>query len=258
MNIIGIKKFAVEDGEGIRVSVYCSYCTIHCPGCHNAEECWDMEPKAGFKPYTQEMREEILEAADHDYIAGLTLCGGEVFEFVNQDGFLDLVRAFRERFPNKTIWAYSGYNLEDLLPGGKRHGKDTDELLSCIDVLVEGPFILAHRDISGDNVFCGSTNQCILDMRKTLAEGRKVIYLEKNIELRETLRNAILKTGKYADCDALGEYIKFCLYEEKAHVRKDCIQYDVVPGGVGMSYTVSLLPETAEKAKSMLGECLIK
>lgn len=256
MNIIGIKKFAVEDGEGVRVSVYCSYCCIHCPGCHNAEECWDMEPKTGFKPYTPEVKKEILEAADHDYIEGLTLCGGEVFEFVNQEGFLDLCRAFHEKFPNKTIWSYTGYNLEDILPGGKRHGKDTDELLSYIDVLVEGPFIMAHRDISGDNVFCGSTNQTILDLKKTLKEGHKVIYLEKNLDLREKLKQTILSLGKYIDCAELDEYIKTCLYEEKAtHNRIGLVAYNIVPEKAKMAYIVNLWPETVNKVKQMLKGC---
>lgn len=258
MNIIGIKPLATEDGEGIRVSVYCSYCCIHCPGCHNAEECWDMEPKTGFKPYTSATREEILKEADHDYIAGLTLCGGEVMEFVNQEGFLDLVRAFHERYPNKTIWSYTGYNLEDVLPGGKRHGERTDELLSYVDVLVEGPFIMAHRDISGDNVFCGSTNQTILNLKETLRTGKKVIYLEKNLELRKSIKDAILSLGKYADSDKLDEYIKYCLYEEKAHVRTDCMPYEIIPqaSATKMSYVVHLLPEAKIRASQMLSECM--
>ena len=173
MNIVKIKPFAIEDGPGVRVCVFCSYCPIHCEGCQNSI-CWSAEPSVGFRVYDNSLKEEILKDAAPDYIAGLTLCGGEPFEFVNQVGFLDLVKSFHEKYPTKSIWAYTGYLWNDLLPGGKRNDEDTLKLLSFIDVLIEGPFILSLRDISDHNRWRGSTNQRVIDVKESLKQKKKV------------------------------------------------------------------------------------
>lgn len=175
MNIIGIKKTSIEDGVGVRVSVYCSYCTIHCYGCHNAEQCWDLEPKTGYVPYNEETKQEILEALDHDYIQGITCCGGEPFEEINQEGFVDLLRTVKEKFPDKDVWCWTGYQYSDILPGGKKHINITDEFLSYIDVLVVNPFIMAQRDITDNNRWRGSLNQRVIDLKKTRETGHLVM-----------------------------------------------------------------------------------
>ena len=108
---------------------------------------------------------------DRYYINGLTLLGGDPFEIENQRGLINLIRKFRERFPDKTIWAYTGYIYDqDLQAGGKRHCEVTDELLEAISVLVDGPFVEELKDISLK--FRGSSNQRLIDLNKTRQNGK--------------------------------------------------------------------------------------
>ncbi len=153
-----IKKMDIADGEGVRVSLFVSGCNIHCKGCFNADT-WDF---CYGKPFTEETQKEILKALEPDFISGLTVLGGEPFELENQRSLLPFVKKVREAFPKKNIWFYSGYIYEeDLLPpDGKRHCEVTEELLSLIDVLVDGPFVLEKKDLS--LAFRGSSNQRIL------------------------------------------------------------------------------------------------
>ena len=155
-----IKKIDIANGDGVRVSLFVSGCRIHCPGCFNAMT-WDF---CYGKEFTQETENEILEALDKDFISGLTVLGGEPFEPENQKVLTPFLRKVKERFPEKTIWCYSGYIYEtDLLAkDGKSHTESTDEMLSYIDTLVDGPFIEAEKDIS--LVFRGSKNQRILKL----------------------------------------------------------------------------------------------
>ena len=134
MNVANIKKYDVANGVGVRVSLFVSGCTHRCKGCFNAEA-WDF----GYgTPYTGETETEILEALDKSYIAGLSLLGGEPFEPCNQRALLPLVRKVRGRFPQKTVWCYTGYLYDtELQPGGRAHCEATDELLSLIDILVD-------------------------------------------------------------------------------------------------------------------------
>ena len=150
MNYGTIKKNDIANGVGVRVSLFVSGCTHHCPGCFN-EEAWDF----GFgKPFTGETEEEILDALAPDYIEGLTLLGGEPFEPENQ----------------KNLWCYTGYTLEqDLLRDSRARCGYTDRMLSMIDVLVDGRFVEALKDISLP--FRGSSNQRILNLRATLESG---------------------------------------------------------------------------------------
>ena len=160
MNYATIKKTDVANGPGIRVSLFVSGCTHHCRGCFNSET-WDF----GYgQPYTAETEEEILQALSPDYIRGLSLLGGEPMEPANRGAVLSLVQKVRQRYPGKDIWCYTGYLYDvDLAEGGKVHTEVTDEMLSCIDVLVDGEFVEELKDAT--LVFRGSSNQRILKLR---------------------------------------------------------------------------------------------
>jgi anaerobic ribonucleoside-triphosphate reductase activating protein len=148
----------------VRVSLFVSGCTHHCPGCFNLEA----QSFTYGAPFTPEVEDEILDACDKSFIAGLTILGGEPMEPVNQRGLLTLLRRFRARFgDSKTIWIYTGCVIEELrAPSVSRWRTEvTDEILSLIDVLVDGPFVMALRDPSLR--FRGSSNQRILNLRET-------------------------------------------------------------------------------------------
>ena len=161
MNYANIKKYDIADGPGVRVSLFVSGCRHHCKGCFNSEA-WDFEYG---RPYTAETETEILEALKPGYIAGLTLLGGEPFEPENQVELVTLLRKVRETYPEKSIWSYTGYVYDkDLVPGGRAYTDVTDEMLSYLDVLVDGPFVEELKDITLQ--FRGSSNQRILEMSK--------------------------------------------------------------------------------------------
>lgn len=164
-----IKKTDVANGPGVRVSLFVSGCTHHCKGCFN-QEAWDFHYG---QPYTQDTEDEILQALRPSYITGLTLLGGEPFEPQNQAALLPLLRRVRSELPDKTIWAYSGYTLEtDLLTGKLGDWNITREILSYLDVLVDGEFVLAQKDITLR--FRGSSNQRLIDLPKTLEQDSVV------------------------------------------------------------------------------------
>ena len=162
MNYAEIKYYDIANGLGVRTSLFVSGCTHRCPGCFNAVA-WDFHYG---KEFTQETMEEILKSCEPGYIRGLSLLGGEPMEPANQEGLLPLVKAFKERFPQKDIWCYTGYTYEtDLLaPEGKARCAVTDDLLSCIDILVDGKFIQEEADITLK--FRGSRNQRVLQIQK--------------------------------------------------------------------------------------------
>ncbi|MDE6939232.1 MAG: anaerobic ribonucleoside-triphosphate reductase activating protein [Lachnospiraceae bacterium] len=160
MHYGNIKECDIADGPGVRVSLFVSGCRHHCKGCFNPET-WDF--KYG-KPYTQETEEELLRLLAPDYIKGLTLLGGEPFEPENQGVLTALLKRVRTLYPEKDIWCYTGYLYDvDLAEGGKVHTEVTDEMLSCIDVLVDGEFVEELKDAT--LVFRGSSNQRILKLR---------------------------------------------------------------------------------------------
>lgn len=162
-----IKKHDVANGVGVRVSLFVSGYTHRCKGCFNAEA-WDFHYGS---PYTEQTEEEILQALDKEYIAGLSLLGGEPFEPCNQRALLPLLRKFKERFPQKTVWCYSGYTFDkDLSAGGRAHCEATDEMLSMLDILVDGEFVEELKDLKLR--FRGSSNQRIIDVPRSLAEGQ--------------------------------------------------------------------------------------
>ncbi|MBQ6222061.1 MAG: anaerobic ribonucleoside-triphosphate reductase activating protein [Solobacterium sp.] len=168
-----IKRYDIADGEGVRVTLFVSGCTNACEGCFQPET-WDF---CYGQPYTKETEDEIIEYLRDENIQGLTLLGGEPFELENQPVLVELLRRVRKELPEKDIWSYTGFVYEkDLQPGQRRYGEYTDEMLSLLDVLVDGPFVLAKKNIS--LLFRGSSNQRIIDMKKTLQEGHVVKYLE--------------------------------------------------------------------------------
>lgn len=174
MNYADIKLFDVANGTGVRVSVFVSGCTHHCKDCFNPDT-WDF----GYgKPFTDVEINRIIDSCKEDYIAGLSLLGGEPMEYVNQQGLLPLVRKFKETYPSKTIWCYTGYTFEtDLLGRMCNEWEYTKELLSCIDVLVDGEFINEEKDLSLR--FKGSRNQRIIDVPKSLETGTTVLWDER-------------------------------------------------------------------------------
>lgn len=165
-----IKKVDIANGPGTRVSLFVSGCRRHCKDCFNAQT-WDF---CFGQPYTKETEQEILAALAPSYIHGLTVLGGEPFEPENQRVLVPFVRRVRETYPQKTVWAFSGFTLEELRTEGSHPRCEvTDELLSMLDVLVDGRFVEALKDISLR--FRGSSNQRLIDMKKTLASGEIVL-----------------------------------------------------------------------------------
>ena len=173
MNYGNIKHYDIADGEGVRVTLFVSGCTNRCPGCFQPET-WDFNYG---KPYTKETEQEILEALKPGYIQGLTLLGGEPFEPENQRELVHLLKKVKETYPDKDIWSYTGFILDqDLLEGGRKHCEVTDEMLLYIDVLVDGPFKQEQKNIS--LAFRGSENQRVIDLKKSLQEKEVILYLE--------------------------------------------------------------------------------
>ena len=170
MKYATIKKHDIANGPGVRVSIFVSGCNHHCKGCFN-EEAWDFNYGSDF---TNEVVEEIINCLEPDYITGLSLLGGEPFEYVNQQGLLPLLKRVKELYPNKTIWAYSGFLYEELL---KMKYEETKEILDLIDVLVDGKF---DEDLKDPLLyFRGSSNQRVIDMNETRKTGKVVLH-EKN------------------------------------------------------------------------------
>ncbi len=171
MNYGEIKNCDIANGEGVRVSLFVSGCTHHCKNCFNAQT-WDFSFGS---PFTKETEDMILNLLAPDYINGLSLLGGEPFEPDNQRALLPFLKRVRAQYPDKTIWCYSGYTLEsDLLSESRARCEVTDEMLSCLDVLVDGEFIEEQKNIS--LAFRGSENQRVIDVPKTLASGNLVWY----------------------------------------------------------------------------------
>ena len=152
----------IANGTGVRVSLFVSGCTHRCRGCFNPET-WDFQ---NGQPFTEETENELLDLLAPEYIEGLTLLGGEPMEPENQRALLPFLRRVRAAYPHKNIWCYTGYTYErDLLAPSRARCEATDEMLSLIDILVDGEFIESEKDIS--LAFRGSRNQRIIDLKKT-------------------------------------------------------------------------------------------
>ena len=171
MNYCSIKKCDIANGIGVRVSLFVSGCTHHCKGCFQPET-WDF---AYGDAFTTETENELLDALSPDYINGLTLLGGEPFEPENQRVLVGFLKRVREEYPKKSIWCYTGYLYDrELLLASRARCEVTDEMLSMIDVLVDGEFQLDKKNISLQ--FRGSENQRIIDLNKTRQTGEIVLW----------------------------------------------------------------------------------
>ena len=159
MNYGTIKSYDIANGTGVRVSLFVSGCRHHCKGCFNAPT-WDFDYG---EPFTRETQDKILKLLEPSYIEGFSLLGGEPFEPENQPALAQLLETIKAVYPQKSVWCYSGYLFDqDMVPGGRVYTPFTDRMLSCIDVLVDGEFILEQKDISLQ--FRGSKNQRILHL----------------------------------------------------------------------------------------------
>lgn len=190
MNYAAVKKTDVANGPGIRVSLFVSGCTHGCRGCFN-KEAWDF---AYGEEYTSQTEEEILRALAPDYIRGLSVLGGEPFEAQNRETVAELLKKVRQRYPEKDIWCYTGYDYErDLLRWAARENTDCEkagpgsgsfsgavvtQLLGLIDVLVDGEFVEEKKNLR--LAFRGSENQRLINVKSSLREGRTVCLEEKD------------------------------------------------------------------------------
>lgn len=171
MNYAEIKNCDIANGPGVRVSLFVSGCTHHCPGCFN-QVAWDFHYG---KPFTQETIDEILAMLKPGYIKGLTLLGGEPFEPQNQPAVVELLRQIKAKYPEKSIWAFSGYLFDrDILAQRLGPWEITREYLSYLDVLVDGPFMESRKNLGLR--FRGSENQRIIDVPASLTENRIVLW----------------------------------------------------------------------------------
>ena len=170
MNYATIKNNDIANGPGVRVSLFVSGCTHRCPGCFN-EIAWDFEYG---QPFTQETIDAILKMLAPSHIKGLTLLGGEPFEPQNQPAIVELLRQVKSKYPNKTVWAYSGYLFDrDILAGRLGPREITEEYIRYLDVLVDGPFIQSRKNLSLR--FRGSDNQRLIDVPQSLMTGEIVL-----------------------------------------------------------------------------------
>ena len=171
MNYATIKNCDIANGPGVRVSLFVSGCTHHCKGCFN-EVAWDFNYG---QPFTQQTSDLILDMMKPDYIKGITLLGGEPFEPQNQPALVQLLRQIKAAYPQKSIWAFSGYLFDKDIVAGKLGDKAiTDEFLSYLEVLVDGRFVEEKKNLSLR--FRGSSNQRIIHVPSSLKTGEVVLW----------------------------------------------------------------------------------
>ena len=173
MHYGNIKSFSIENGVGVRVSLFVSGCRNHCKNCFS-QQTWAFDYG---EPFTEATKQELIEELAPSHITGLTILGGEPFEPENQKDLLPLIKAVREALPDKTIWMYTGFTFEELHSDTRGNcGSLTDEILSNIDVLVDGRFIEEKKNLRIR--FRGSENQRIINMKETLQTGHVVLMSE--------------------------------------------------------------------------------
>ena len=171
MHYATIKNCDIANGPGVRVSLFVSGCRHRCPGCFN-EIAWDFQYG---KEFTQNTIDDILDMLQPSHIKGLTLLGGEPFEPENQPAIVELLRQIKSKYPQKSIWAFSGYLFDkDILSGQLGPWEITKEYLSYLDVLVDGPFVMSKKDLSLR--FRGSSNQRLIDVPKSLEQNSIVLW----------------------------------------------------------------------------------
>lgn len=174
MHYCEIKKCDIANGIGVRTTLFVSGCTNHCEHCFQPET-WDFSYG---NPFTAETENALIESVKPDYVHGLTLLGGEPFEPKNQPVLLSFLRRFRRECPNKTVWCFTGFTLDGELwqDGSYPRTEYTDEMLSLIDVLVDGRFVNALKDISLR--FRGSSNQRLIDLPRSIKEKQIILWKE--------------------------------------------------------------------------------
>lgn len=171
MNYAELKPYDVANGPGVRISLFVSGCTRGCKECFN-KEAWDFNYG---KPFTQEVIDSIIDYLKPDYVEGLTLLGGEPFEHTNQQGLLPLLKQVRSTYPDLSIWCFSGYDFEEDIMGRMyKEWPETKEMLSYIDVLVDGRFMVELKDLRLK--FKGSSNQRTIMIQDTLQSGELVLW----------------------------------------------------------------------------------
>ena len=169
MNYADIKEIDIQDGDGVRVSIYVSGCHFHCKECHNPEA-WDFNYG---KEFTEKEIDYIIEKMDNDYISGLSILGGEPLEPINQKGLLPLVKKVKEKFPNKNIWLYTGYLFDkDILFDMYTKNDYTKDLVDNLDIVVDGQFVIEKKIL--DLKARGSYNQRKIDVQASIKEGKAV------------------------------------------------------------------------------------
>lgn len=173
MNYCNIKKFDIANGEGVRTTLFVSGCTNKCEGCFQPET-WDFNYG---REFTKETEDEIIRSLEPYYVNGLTLLGGEPFEPKNQPALTSFLRRVRKEMPHKNVWCFTGFTLDELTEDGAYPRTEfTDEMLSMVDVLVDGKFVKSLKNISLR--FRGSSNQRVIDMNETRRLGKIVLYIE--------------------------------------------------------------------------------
>lgn len=176
MNYAKIKKCDVANGPGVRVSLFVSGCNHHCKNCFNPEA-WDFNYG---KNFTDEQTNEIIEDLKPSYITGLSLLGGEPFEKTNQEGLVPLIKKVKQTYPDKKIWCYTGFTFDKQILGqmiGEENRETTKEMLNNIDYIVDGKFVEELKNPSLQ--FRGSSNQRIIDVKKSLEKNEIVLWEEE-------------------------------------------------------------------------------
>ena len=159
-----IRKMDIANGPGVRVSIFFQGCEFHCKGCFN-KDTWDF---CGGKEFTDETINKILELCEPDYIVGLSMLGGEPMHPKNIEGTTKLAKAFKEKYPNKTLWSWTGFTFEGL--------KDK-EVINYLDVLIDGQF---KEELFNPKLkWKGSSNQRVIDIKKTLKKNEIVLYKDE-------------------------------------------------------------------------------
>ena len=171
MNFATIKWYDISNGPGVRVSLYVSGCRNHCKNCFNPET-WDFNYG---EPFTEETENKILDAMEPEYIRGFTLLGGDPFEPENAEVLAPFMRKMRKRYPEKSLWCFTGYDYErDLLTGKKGDPETVMKLLRCLDVLVDGRFVEELKDLNLR--FRGSSNQRIILVKESLKRDKLILW----------------------------------------------------------------------------------
>ena len=174
-NIAKVKKWDIANGRGIRTSIFFSGCDFHCPGCFNSE-IWDFDIGEQF---TREFYESVIKPTINEHVSGISLLGGEPLHPKNIRATRQLCEWFKQDFPEKSIWLWTGYSFEEVVtlkPYNGNTAMDMNVLLDLVDVIIDGQFIESEKDLTLH--WRGSRNQRVIDLQKSLAKHEIVLYLD--------------------------------------------------------------------------------